>query len=299
MKLYSWPFPVLACKSLCNETERDYHKDCDFKIDIKKISVGDLKGKFRVIANVGSKELSKALQNGNVNLIFFQEALASPLRLARKLDVTNEKEGCFSAILEIDSSKFSGGLQVCAYLVTVKDFKLSTKECVDGYPETIHVFEGSILGYSNAKRIEEDKIKFQDLFVVRGDQIVKGMRVDHSGDRIVVTLSPSVFNSYKVYRGMDGSGKAASIVACSILLPALVEVLSKMINDITDETQNDWSADIKGARSILVSELKKLGISPGDLKQKGASYGSSLLLEQLPFNFDKLFKELDQILNDN
>ena len=62
-----------------------------------------------------------------------------------------------------------------------------------------------------------------------------------------------------------------------------------------NETETDWDIEkLVGVRGLLASELAKLKITPVELKQKGASYAATILLEQLPFNFGNLFTELDQ-----
>lgn len=298
MKLHSWPYPVLACQALCEEQERDYLAQCDFRITLVKHKVGHLAGKFKLSANVGSSELCNALKSGLISLVLFEEALESPMRRARKLDVTNDNDGNFFATLEIDSSKFSGGLQVCAYLVAIKDFKLSTKECVPGYPKEISICEGSFLGYSNAKRIEEEPIDFADLFEVRGDPNVEGMSVDFdTSECITISLSPGSFLDYKTYRGIDGKGRAASIVGAAILVPALIDILANMINQFSKE--DEWPVGIPGARGILARQLDKEDISPAELEQKGAANIASLLVSRLPFNIEKLFKDLDEIYKED
>jgi len=293
MKIHSWPYPVLSCQTLCEEHERDYLPQCDFRLTLKKKKTGI----FEMTAYVGSKELVKELMSGVVSLVIFEEALASPLRRARKIDVANHNDGNFVSDLQIDSAKFSGGLKVCAYIVAAKDFSLSTKECVKGYGLTVKVSEGSLLGYSNAKLIEDRKAPFADLFAVRNDPNIKAMSVDYEGNIIRVSLPPNFFNSYKIYRGTEGKGRAASTVATAVLVPALIEVLAAMAYQVPEGEV--WPEDMIGARGVLVRELTKMGIMPDDLRQKGAANAASMLTLRMPFNMTKLFEELENVFMDN
>jgi len=146
--------------------------------------------------------------------------------------------------------------------------------------------------------LEEELPDFSDLFEVRLDDNVEGMSVDFdTSECIVVSLSRISFNKYKTYRGMEGKGRAASTVGAAVLVPALIEILADMTEQFSEEEQ--WPEGMLGARGILARQLTIEDISPVDLKQKGLVSIASVLVSRLPFNIEKLFKELDEIYNDD
>jgi len=283
MKTHSWPHPVLVSYSISEaQYERDYQDGIDFTFSLKKSS----KDKFEAKIMVGSPALRRHIGEGEIDLMLYFEALESPLRQTRRLDAAALVSGdTFDVPVDLDQSKFSGGLKVCVYLIAKTSFELSTVDCVQGYAPKMLVESGVLLGYSNAHLLYDDKSNISNLFKVRKDERLELMTVNSDDDLIVVSLPKDMFEKYTLFRL-----KNTNVTSCSFLFPALVETIALMVAGHAELEQ--WPDGFYGARFVVAQSLAKEGLAPRDVAQKGAVYAASALFSKFKENHAKLFNEL-------
>jgi hypothetical protein len=287
MKTHSWPHPVLATKALCdNEFERDYQSSIDFVFVLTKVT----KNEFNAKIQIDSGAIRAALIAGKVDAVIYQEAVESPLRSTRRLSPEGwGAGGTINVPVQLDQSKFSGGLKVCVYLVAKGPFLLETSDCVDGYDMTLPVAKGALLGYSNACMLYDDKSNISNIFKVRRQEGIEYMSVNSDADFIMISLPAEMFDKYGLYRK-----KNLNVTSCAFLFPALVETIGQL-NESIDGNQEleQWPDGFFGARLAIVQSLAKAGVSPRDVSMKGAVHASSVLFSQFKENHSKLFTELN------
>jgi len=283
MKTHSWPHPVLVSTSISeSQFERDYREGIDFTFNLVKSA----KDKFTAKIGIGSTALRAHITAGEVELVIYFEALESPLRQVRRLDASSlNTSDALEVPVDLDQSKFSGGLKVCVYLVAKSTFELSTLDCVEGYDPKVPVEGGALLGYSNACLLYDDKSNISNLFKVRKDDRLEFMTVNSEDDLIVVSLPSEMFEKYALFRKRN-----INVTSCSFLFPALVETISLMVVENSDLEQ--WPSGYYGARFVVAQTLANGGISPRDVAQRGSVYAASVLFSQLKENHTKLFNEM-------
>jgi hypothetical protein len=274
---------VLVSASISEaQYERDYQDGVDFNFSLKKST----KDKFEAKITLGSAALRRHIGAGEVEVVLYFEALESPLRQTRRLNASAFVSSDTLAVpVDLDQSKFSGGLKVCIYLVAQSSFELSTVDCVHGYAPKMFVESGALLGYSNAHLLYDDKSNISNLFKVRKDERLELMTVNSEDDLIVVSLPQDMFEKYTLFRL-----KNTNVTTCSFLFPALVETISLMITGHTELEQ--WPDGFYGARFVVAQSLAKEGLAPRDVAQKGAVYAASALFSKFKENHAKLFNEL-------
>jgi len=283
MKTHSWPHPVLVSTSISeSQFERDYREGIDFTFNLVKSA----KDKFTAKIGIGSPALRAHITAGEVELVIYFEALESPLRQVRRLDASSlNTSDALEVPVDLDQSKFSGGLKVCVYLVAKSTFQLSTFDCVAGYDQKISVEAGALLGYSNACLLYDDKSNITNLFKVRKDDRLQFMTVNSEDEHVVLSLPTEMYDKYCLFRQ-----KNINVTSCAFLFPALVETISLMMAEGSDLEQ--WPEGYSIARFIIAQTLAKEGVSPRDVAQKGSFYAASVLFSQLKENHAKLFNEL-------
>lgn len=283
MKTHSWPHPVLVTASISEqEYERDYQLGVDLTFSLAKTG----KGRFTAKIMVGSPSLRRHVDIKEVELVLYLEALESPLRLARRLPGSAfGRESEIEIPVDIDQSKFSGGLKVCVYLVARIGFKLSTADCVEGYEPEVPVEQGALVGYSNALLLYDDKSNISNIFKVRKNDSIELMTVNCADDFIDVNLPTDMYEKYTLFRL-----KNTNVTACSFLFPALVETISSMAEGCSELEQ--WPDGFHGAKFVVAQTLAKEGISPRDVAQRGAVRAASALFSRFKENHVKLFGEL-------
>ena len=283
MKTHSWPHPVLVSTSISEaEYERDYQEGIDFTFDLVKSS----KDRFLATIMLGSTALRRHIAANQVDLVLYFEALESPLRQVRRLDGSPLALSSKLAVpVDLDQSKFSGGLKVCVYLVASSAFELSTVDCVPGYASKMPVESGALLGYSNGHLLYDDKSSIRNLFKVRKDERLELMAVNSEDNLIEVSLPKELFEKYSLFRL-----KNTNVTSCSFLFPALVETIALMVVGHSELEQ--WPDGFYGARFVVAQSLAKEGLSPRDVSQKGAVHAASVLFAKFKENHAKLFNEL-------
>ena len=283
MKTHSWPHPVLVTASISEqEYERDYQPGVDLTFSLAKTG----KGRFTAKIMIGSPSLRRHIDIKEVELVLYLEALESPLRLARRLPGSAfGRESEIEIPVDIDQSKFSGGLKVCVYLVARIGFKLSTADCVEGYEPEVPVEQGALVGYSNALLLYDDKSNISNIFKVRKNDSIELMTVNCADDFIDVNLPTDLYEKYTLFRL-----KNTNVTACSFLFPALVETISSMVEGCSELEQ--WPDGFHGAKFVVAQTLAKEGISPRDVAQRGAVRAASALFSRFKENHVKLFGEL-------
>lgn len=283
MKTHSWPHPVLVTAFISEqEYERDYQPGVDLTFSLVKTG----KGRFMAKVMIGSPALRRHINAMEVELVLYLEALESPLRLARRLDgAAFGRESELEVPVDIDQSKFSGGLKVCVYLVARIGFKLFTADCVEGYDPEVSVEEGALVGYSNALLLYDDKSNISNIFKVRKSDSLELMTVNSEDEFIDVNLPTDLFEKYSLFRL-----KNTNVTACSFLFPALVETISLMAAGCPELEQ--WPDGYYGAKFVVAQSLAKEGISPRDVAQRGAVRAASALFARFKENHVKLFGEL-------
>lgn len=283
MKTHSWPHPVLVTASLSEqEYERDYKPGVDLTFSLAKVG----KGRFTAKVMIGSPSLRRHIDIKEVELVLYLEALESPLRLARRLPGSAfGRESEIELPVDIDQSKFSGGLKVCVFLVARAGFRLSTADCVEGYEPEVPVEQGALVGYSNALLLYDDKSNISNIFKVRKNDSIELMTVNCEDDFIDVNLPADLYEKYTLFRL-----KNTNVTACSFLFPALVETISSMAEGCSELEQ--WPDGFHGAKFVVAQTLAKEGISPRDVAQRGAVRAASALFSRFRENHVKLFGEL-------
>lgn len=283
MKTHSWPHPVLVTASI---TEQDYERDYQPGVDLTFSLAKTGKGRFTAKIMVGSPSLRRHIDIKDVELVLYLEALESPLRLARRLPGSAfGRESEIEIPVDIDQSKFSGGLKVGVYLVARIGFKLSTADCVEGYEPEVPVEQGALVGYSNALLLYDDKSNISNIFKVRKNDSIELMTVNCADDFIDVNLPTDMYEKYTLFRL-----KNTNVTACSFLFPALVETISSMAEGCSELEQ--WPDGFHGAKFVVAQTLAKEGISPRDVAQRGAVRAASALFSRFKENHVKLFGEL-------
>lgn len=285
MKTHSWPHPVLTSLQLSGGAyERDYKESADFSFGLKDTTRN---GCFDAEIKLTSKPLREHVVRGDVGVVLYLEAAESPHREIRRLDVVKfATESIVRMPIELDQTKFSGGLKMCVYLIASREFALSTLDCVPGYDAAAPVEKGALLGYTNAHMLFDDKSDIGKIFKVRKDDRLEYISVNSDEGMIVVSLPPEIFDKYVLYRR-----KTANVTTCAFLFPALVETISLMVEGRAEQEQ--WPDDYSGARMIVAQALAKSGLSPREVAQKGAVYAASQLSSAFRENHSKLFSELN------
>ena len=283
MKTHSWPHPVLVSKLISeNPLESDFKDSVDFIFEITKKS----KNLFSAKVTIDSSVLRRCISSREIDLVLYLEALESPLRLTRRVDGSPFASGTSLEFpVDIDQSKFSGGLKLCAYLIAARKFELSTADCVDGYAKSVSVEKGALLGYSNGHMLFDDKSNISNIFKVRRDERLEYMSVSSEEGLIVVSLPTDMYDKYALYRQ-----KNINVTSCAFLFPAMVETVSLLSEGRGDLEQ--WPDEFSGARLIVVQSLAKLGLSPREVAQKGSVFAASAIFANFKENHGRLFSEL-------
>jgi hypothetical protein len=283
MKTHSWPHPVLVTSSISEaEYERDYQEGIDFTFSLVKSG----KDKFTAKVMVGSTALRRHIAAADLDVFLYFEALESPLRQVRRFDGSSfALSNTLEVPVDLDQSKFSGGLKICVYLVAQSAFELSTVDCVPGYATKMPVESGALLGYSNAHLLYDDKSNISNIFKVRKNDSIELMTVNSEDEFIDVNLPTDLYEKYTLFRL-----KSTNVTSCSFLFPALVETISLMVVGHSELEQ--WPDGFYGARFVVAKSLAKEGLSPRDVAQKGAVYAASALFSKFKENHAKLFNEL-------
>jgi hypothetical protein len=221
IKAKLFPYPVLA-----NSFNNDYI-DSEFDIIINETIT-----KTTIIL----KMLPKLKNNGLEELIkddkasFFMH-IECPYTCFRELFVIPFEE----KTIEISADKVEGDIQICPFIVALKDLLDYTNNCFNkDYENTSFFIErGNILaiGYEKIITIEKENdnlLNVSSIFVVTEikDENYEDIIIDYSGDKIGIRLPGKIFKKFVSIN--QNNLNAQPILHSMLIIPALIKCIEEL-----------------------------------------------------------------------
>ncbi|WP_312844259.1 hypothetical protein [Diaphorobacter nitroreducens] len=200
--------------------------------------------------------------------------------------------------IDIPVADIDGKVEVCRLIVATQEIKnyASDEFHADFTGRSFDLMRGDSLAVAEditfyADKKADELAKLPSIFSIRraheGD--APSLDVDLTGERIVVWLSPSV---HERFTSLNSDELLRSTLSASVLVPALVLALEKMMRQEERETL----MDLRWYRTV-VRKLKDLGISAeslSDSSDNSVVLSNRLIGDPLSSSFDDLAKVLQR-----
>lgn len=223
-KLY--PYPVLS-------TYSDDYKAGKFDVTIDIVRDGyNLRIDF--IATLTSPSLTELIKNGQAKYVYHFECAQTGFRTIVQTEKT-------STVYPLLSKQVNGKLQICPFIVAVKDIiGYSSKDFHDDYNGIAFDIEaGCVLAVGKMATIDISKdidelANTPSIFSIirNADSTCRQMLVDYSGRKILIKLPMDDYYSYKL---LSKTPQAQAILNTMTVIPALTYVLEELKGLSIDE----------------------------------------------------------------
>ena len=215
-----YPYPVLAYFL------DDYKDKNAFDVKIMQVKDGfDTKLVFE--AALTNKELLSLVRSGKASFVYHIECSQTGFRKVIRTDK-------LSSAYVLSNRKVKNIVQICPFVVATKDItSYSNADFDDDYKDmSFDIEEGCVLAVGQQVDADvsdsiDDLANTPSIFSIiqNTDEAIKEMKVDGSGDKIVVQLP---FNDYYSYKSLSQNPKFEPVLNALTIVPALVFVIEEM-----------------------------------------------------------------------
>lgn len=201
-----------------------------------------------------------------------------PITSFRKLTISKDN----FIELTLPSTKLRGKLEICTFVVANCEIKKYSNHNFheDYYGLEFDLDKGNILAIGNGKEFEisktdEDLENLPSIIKIfkSKDKKFGEITVDTEGDYILVGLYEDCFEKYNLL----GRSQFKNTMLSLILLPAMITVLERMLEDYDNMEDLKWF-------KVLSAILESLGVNVSELNNDLSSKGSILYIAQLIFD---------------
>ena len=252
-----YPHPVLAWFS-------DDYRNAMFQ---PAFEVGGNKGfyKIRMTCKTSSKSLNRLISEGRAAFAIHVECPATRYRAL--FMATDESFEVDIAVADIDAK-----VEVCRLIVATQEIlNYASDEFHEDFTgRSFRLIKGDSLAVAEditfyADKKSDELAKLPSIFSIRrsNDNEAPPLSVDPSADRIAVWLSPSAHDRFT---SLNSDELLRSTLSASVLVPALVLVLEKMMHD----EERESLMDLRWYRTIA-RKLKDLDLDAERLADSGES----------------------------
>ena len=234
-KLY--PYPVLF-----SGTDDYVNSSFQFKVDLKK-GIHELR--FTFTMELENKGMNEKIKEGLAEYLIHIEC---PQTCYRIVVATGET----IATKKIHEQYLNGKVSICAFVVACTDLTAYTNK--DFNPDyrgiTFSIDKGGIMAIGgqydvNIVKDTEELAKVPSIFTIckYAADAEESMKIDMDGDKIVIALSDSSFQNYKMLSNMPS---LLPVFHAMIIVPALIFVFEVMRREGIEEYENRrWYTAIK------------------------------------------------------
>ena len=279
-----YPHPVLAWFS-------DDYRNAMFQ---PAFEVGGNKGfyKIRMTCKTSSKSLNRLILEGRAAFAIHVECPATRYRAL--FTSTDESFEVDIPVAEIDAK-----VEVCRLIVATQEVLnyASDEFHADFTGRSFSLIKGDSLAVAEditfyADKKADELAKLPSIFSIRRstESEAPPLNLDLSADRIAVYLSPAVHDRFT---SLNSDELLRSTLSASVLVPALVLVLEKMMQ----EEERESLTDCRWYRTIA-RKLKDLGLNVENLAESGESsvvLANKLIGDPLSNSLDDLTQVLQRM----
>jgi hypothetical protein len=247
IKYRLYPYPVLSSYS-------DDYKQGHFEANIDIVKDGyNLRIDF--LANLTSAGLKEQIQDGNAMYVYHLECAQTGYRKVVVTDKVSE-----SYIVE---NKFvSGKLQICPFVVAVKDISgYSTEDFHNDYNSVaVDIEAGCVMAVGTMLTVDvlkdiDDLANTPSIFSIirNADPSCREMLVDMSGRKIIIKLP---LDDYYNYKKLSITPQYQSVLNSLTVIPALTYVLGELkLMTVQDRMENQDTLWYKTISKALLTQF--------------------------------------------
>lgn len=215
-----YPYPVLAYFL------DDYKDKHAFNVKITQVKDG-FSTKLVFEADLTNKELLSLVRSGKASFVYHIECSQTGFR---KVIPTDK----LSLAYVLSNREVKNLVQICPFIVAREDItSYSNADFDDDYKGmSFDIEEGCVLAVGQQVNADvsdsiDDLANTPSIFSIiqNTDEAIKEMKVDESGDKIVVQLP---FNDYYSYKSLSQNPKFEPVLNALTIVPALVFVIEEM-----------------------------------------------------------------------
>lgn len=264
-----YPYPVLAYFL------DDYKDKHAFDVKITQVKDG-FNTKLVFEATLTNKELLGLVRSGKALFVYHLECSQTGFRKVIRTDR-------FSRSYVLSNREVKNIVQICPFIVATEDItSYSSTDFDDDYKGmTFDIEEGCVLAVGQQVDADvsdsiDDLANTPSIFsiVQNTDEAIKEMKVDGSGDKIVIQMP---FNDYYSYKSLSQNPKFEPVLNALTIVPALVFVIEEMKRWDSEE-MNRREIDCGWFRSIKHVLSKKFNC---DVESSLSSMDSMELAQKL------------------
>lgn len=229
-KLY--PYPVLSSYS-------DDYKNCSFDVAIDPVNEG-YNVRLDFLATLTCQSLLNCIKNGDAKYVYHLECAQTGFRTVVQTDQISDS-------YTLRSSMVNGKLQICPFVVAVKDLKgYSSSDFHDDYQgDAFDIEAGCVMAVGEMATVDitksiDDLANTPSIFSItrNADLNCHQMLVDHLQRKIVIKLPLEDYYNYSALRAIP---EVQSILNSLTIVPALVYVLEEVRAINPDERNENFS----------------------------------------------------------
>jgi hypothetical protein len=244
-KLY--PYPVLSSYS-------DDYKQGRFEANIDIVKDGyNLRIDF--LANLTSEGLKEQIKDGNAMYVYHLECAQTGYR---KVVVTDKVSESYI----VENKLVSGKLQICPFVVAVKDISgYSTEDFHNDYSGVaVDIEAGCVMAVGTMVTVDvskdiDDLANTPSIFSIIGnaDSSCREMLVDMSGRKIIIKLP---LDDYYNYKKLSITPQYQSVLNSLTVIPALTYVLGELkLMTVQDRMENQDTLWYKTISKALLTQF--------------------------------------------
>lgn len=252
--------------------DADFYVDSAFLSDVEQILDG-YNVRLKLKAQIVNPELEEMLKTEEV---MFAHHIECTQTCFRKLILTNENiKECI-----LRDGEINGLVQICSFLVANKNLdKYSNSLFASDFRGfRFDIDRGCILAVGNQinlriNKIRDDLANTSSIFsiVPNRDETMTNIKVDTSGNKIVITIPQETFS---IYSNMSSSLDIQPVMHSMLIIPALVYAITEVKearSRLYDYEDYRWFRSLRKAAekiSVVFDESGLEQVDPFDLAQK-------------------------------
>lgn len=241
-----YPYPVLS------GTTDDY-VDSSYSMELQ-VTKGIRELCFNISLNLENKQIQQMIYEGLAEYVIHIECSYTSYRTVIKSDETSIKKS-------IPEHKLNGTVAVCAFIVAKTDMPVYYNNCFNEDYEgmSFHIHRGNIIAVGGQVNIKvtkeiEELSKIPSIFTIcrNAEDIDDSMKIDITGEKIVIVLCNKSFGNYKILTGMP---QMLPVLHSMLIVPTLIYTFEKLKSEGTSEFE-----DLRWYKSIERT-LRKQGLT--------------------------------------
>lgn len=234
-----YPYPVLS------DTTDDY-VNSSYSMDLE-ISKGIRELCFKISLKLDNKQIQQMIYEGLAEYVIHIECSYTAYRTVIKTDDTTIEKS-------IPDHKLNGTVAVCAFIVAKTNLPAYYNSCFnedyDGM--SFHLHRGNIIaigGQTNIKVTKEveELSKIPSIFTIcrNAEDIDDSMKIEITGEKIVIVLCNKSFGNYKMLTGMP---QMLPVLHSMLIVPTLIFTFERLKSEGTSEYEDlRWYKSIERA----------------------------------------------------